>query len=263
MIFFIDVQGTLIDDKDRLPIEGSIEFIDALNRKNIPYILITNNTKQSSIEFLKYLNKIGFNIDIDHYIDPLMVLKYILTEKDIAAFGVDKFLKNLKDLGYMLDFNNPKAVLVSVKKDYSFDEFAMMIDFLLNGAKLYGMHQTAIYAKDDKRYPGVGAILEMLKFATKKDYEIIGKPSFNFFNMALKKVKNLIKKDIDFKDIAIISDDVIGDLIGAKKLGMRTVFVLSGKFKNEDEILPNLKDSEMPDHICKNIGEAAKELGVI
>ena len=38
-MYFIDVQGTLIDDKDKLPIKGSIEFIDKLNRENIPYII--------------------------------------------------------------------------------------------------------------------------------------------------------------------------------------------------------------------------------
>jgi len=124
------------------------------------------------------------------------------------------------------------------------------------------MHATAIYAKNGKRYPGVGAILEMLKFATNKEYEIIGKPSLNFYTKALEKLKNIDKK-VDFEDIIIISDDVKGDLVGAKKLGMKTAFVLSGKFKKGDEILPLLKDEEKPDFVFKDIGEAGNKLGVI
>jgi NagD protein len=119
MKFFIDVQGTLIDDKDRKPISGSIDFINSLNEKEIPYIIITNNTKHNSKDFLNFLNQLGFFIDEDHYIDPLTVLKDILKEQRVAAYGVEEFLSVLKSLGYELDFKNPKAVLVSVKADFS------------------------------------------------------------------------------------------------------------------------------------------------
>ena len=262
MKFFIDVQGTLIDDKDRKPISGAIEFINSLNEKEIPYIIITNNTKHNSKDFLNFLNQLGFFIDEDHYIDPLTVLKDILKEQRVAAYGVEEFLSVLKSLGYELDFKNPKAVLVSVKADFVMDEFAQIIEFLLNGALLYGMHATAIYAKNGKRYPGVGAILEMLKFATNKEYEVIGKPSLNFYNKALEKLRKIDEK-VDFKDIIIISDDVKGDLVGAKRVGMKTAFVLSGKFKKAKEILPLLKDEEKPDFVFNDIGEAGEKLGVI
>ncbi|WP_281951365.1 HAD-IIA family hydrolase [Nitrosophilus kaiyonis] len=262
MIYFIDVQGTLIDDKDKKPIPGAIEFINDLNSRKIPYIVVTNNTKRDSIDFINYLNNIGFNLNEKNYIDPLMILNEIIKEKNIAVYGTEEFLKIVDTLGYKKDFKNPEAVLVSIKDDYKFDEFAQIIDFLLNGAKLYGMHKTAIYAKNSKRYPGVGAILEMLKFATKKEYKVIGKPSDIFFKKALDKLKKSIKKDISFKDITIISDDVIGDLIEAKNLGMKTVFVLSGKFRDEKEILPYLKKEEKPDMTVKSIGYIQK-MGVI
>jgi hypothetical protein len=35
---------------------------------------------------------------------------------------------------------------------------------------------------------------------------------------------------------------------------MKTVFVLSGKFKSIDEVLPYNSNSEIPDLIYKNIG---------
>ena len=48
MKYFIDVQGTLIDD-DKKPISGALEFIDSLNEKSIEYIVVTNNTKKRII----------------------------------------------------------------------------------------------------------------------------------------------------------------------------------------------------------------------
>ena len=262
MRFFIDVQGTLIDDKNRLPINGAIDFINSLNKKNFEYLVITNNTKKSSKDFLAYLNGVGLNIDEKNYIDPFYVLKEILKYKKIAAYGVDGFIKNLENLGYEMEFNNPKALLISVRDDYDFEDFAKMIHFLLKGAELFGMHKSAIYVKNSKKYPGVGALLEMLSFATNKEYKVVGKPSKIFFDKALEKLKKVYNQNFDFNDIYIISDDVIGDLVGAKKLGMKTIFVLSGKF-NDPKIIENLSENLKPDFIVKDIKEAGKLLGVI
>jgi len=49
----------------------------------------------------------------------------------------------------------------------------------------------------------------------------------------------------------MISDDVIGDLIGAKRLGMKTILVLSGKCKSEAEVLHVKSDL---DAIVSHIG---------
>ncbi len=247
-MFFIDVQGTLIDDMNRKPIDGAIEFIDKLNKSNTPYVVVTNNTKHKSDEFLAYLNEVGFNINKNSYLDPLMVLNEVVNEKDILAFGTEEFLKILAENGFNLNSKNPKALIVSIKKDFNNEEFALMIEALLNGAKLIGMHKTTLYAKDNKRYPGVGAILEMLKFATNKEYEIVGKPSTQFYQKAKEKLKAK-----NFSNITIISDDVKGDLVGAKELGLKTVFVLSGKYSNADEIIPLLDEKDKPDLIFESI----------
>ena len=241
--YFIDIQGTLIDDKDFLPIDGAREFIDYLNDKKIPYVLITNNTKRESDEFIEYLKSIGFNIDKNHYIDPLMVLKEKLKDITLKPFGNEKFVEIIRK-NYKTSLN-PEAVILGIKK-YSMDEISEIIELLLNGAKLYGMHKTSLYVKDNKRYPGLGALLEMLKFATGKSYEVFGKPSREFFERAKEKIK------LNFDKITIISDDLRGDLLPANKLGMKAALVLSGKIKNINEV------NEKVDFIAKNIGEFLK-----
>ncbi len=253
-MYFIDVQGTLISDKDKKPIRGSVEFIRRLRRKGVPFLLITNNTKHSSEEFFHYLRSLGYDIEKQHYIDPLMVLTQALQKGHIAAYGTKEFLHNVASLGYTLDFENPKSVLIAIKKDFDSEEYADMIEFLLRGAKLVGMHETSLYAKDGRRYPGVGAILKMLSFATQKNYEIVGKPSRLFYTKALEKLKKQNPK-ASFDTITIISDDVTGDLVGAKELGMKTIFVTSGKFKSADEIIPSLDAAKHPDIILKDISE--------
>jgi len=258
-LYFIDVQGTLISDIDKSPIRGSIEFIDMLNEKQIPYMVVTNNTKKKSENFYNYLKSIGFNFDFDKYLDPLMLLESRVEKTSVAAYGAQEFLDTLLTMGYILDYTNPKTVLVAIKEDFSADEHAQMIDFLLAGASLVGMHETSIYAKNNKRYPGVGAVLKLLEFATSVSYDVVGKPSDSFYKEALKLLK-LQDSNAEFSSVEMISDDVKGDLGGAKELGMKTTFVTSGKYKTEDEIVPFLKDELKPDLVYADMQEILERL---
>jgi NagD protein len=251
--YFIDVQGTLIDDRDKKPIEGAIEFIEYLNNKKIPYLLITNNTKKPSQKFFEFLTSLGFPIAYHSYIDTFTVLQEIAPYKRVAVFGTPNFVDNITALEYEIVEQNPEAIIITLNQYYTNDDYAKMIGYALEGAKVIGMHGTSIYAKGDKSYPGVGAMLAMIHYATKAPTQVVGKPSKNFYQKGLKMLQT-IESSIRFEDIEIISDDVIGDLVGAKALGMHTSFVLSGKYPNS-EIIKKLEENEKPDRIYKNMAE--------
>ncbi len=256
-MYFIDVQGTLIDDAHKQPIRGAVALLATLNERQIPYMVVTNNTKRSSSDFLSYLNGIGLEIPKEHYLDPLMTLESVVDKEAVAAYGATEFLEVLEQMGYRLDYLSPKTVLVAVKADFHANEYAQMIDFLLADAALVGMHETTIYAKAGKRYPGVGAVLKMLEFATSKSYTVVGKPSCAFYAEALRRLQ-LQQPDATYADITMISDDVKGDLSGASALGMQTVFVLSGKYTKAEEIVPYLQESERPQRIYQDVFDVLK-----
>ncbi len=259
-MYFIDVQGTLISDDTRLPIRGAVEFIDRLNQTQTPYMVITNSTKHTSDEFLRYLQRIGLNIPATHYLDPLMVLERSLQKSDkVAAYGSAEFLNVVTSMGYTLDYETPSAVLVAIKENFTNEEFAQMIEFLLRGAKLIGMHETSLYAKNGKRYPGVGAILKLLEFAASSSYTVVGKPSVEFFGEALNRLQ-VQNPSTTFERVTIISDDVRGDLIGAQRLGMKGFLVLSGKYRDAQEIIPFLDEDEIPHGVYADIGEIGERI---
>ena len=52
----------------------------------------------------------------------------------------------------------------------------------------------------------------------------------------------------------MISDDPLSDLAGAKRLGMKTVFVTSGKYKDK-EILKSLSEDAQPDWVHQSVRE--------
>ena len=58
----------------------------------------------------------------------------------------------------------------------------------------------------------------------------------------------------------MISDDVKGDLGGAKAMGMKTIFVTSGKYKTAKEIVPSLEEQLKPDEILKDLAEVLENI---
>lgn len=248
-MYLIDVQGTLIDDKFKLPISGAVEFIENLNSTCTPYVVVTNNTKKPSIEFYSFLKNLGFKIPESSYLDPFMVLKNSLHVKSVCCFGPTEFTEVIESLGYKNTTKNPEAILVTSSKDFDSDDFASMIEMVMGGAKLIGMHATSTYAKNTRRYAGVGAIMKMISYATGSNYKVIGKPSEAFYKEAL----NLLHVE-DFTTVEMISDDAVGDLKGIKELGAKTTLVLSGKCKSEEEALhvKDYIDKIVPDIGCLN-----------
>lgn len=242
-MYFIDVQGTLIDDTDRLPIPGAIAFIDTLNAQNIPYVIVTNNTKRSSAAFLAYLNGIGFTIPPQRYFAAMMLLERQVPKQRVAAYGNEALLSLLGSLGVELDYETPKTVLLCVTADYDAAALAQMIAFLSGGAQLVGMHETSLYVREGKRYPGTGALLRLLSCAADVPFQVIGKPSKGFYLEALELLCQQVG-EVGFEAVTMISDDYAGDLVGAMEMGMQGALVLSGKIHRDDTLVKRLRSEE-------------------
>lgn len=250
-MLFIDVQGTLINDNDKSLIQGAKELIQWLNARQIPYVIITNNTKD--LNFLANLRKKGLDIKDNAYIDPFFVLKQRLQPCKVAAFGADEFKNALQELEFSLDYEKPEALLVASYDKFSFNDFALMIELVRKGVRLIALHETSIYKKNGKSYPGVGAIMKMLEYATNARYEVFGKPSPAFYESALKLLQSQ-DKSAKLSDILIISDDFTGDLLKAREMGMKIALVLSGKLNSSDGL-----DLKQEDKVYQSINDYLKE----
>jgi len=242
MGFFIDIEKTLVDLKYYLPYPGAIEFVNYLYENQIPFVLLTNNTRIPTDLLVEYLKDEGFKFD--HYLDPLMVLKEELKSKNLRVYGHQTLRGFLMNHGYMINSPEPEELVLGAKL-YSNDELSEIIEYMIQGVRVVATNQSPLFLKKEKRYPGLGAILSMLHYATERDYEVVGKPSLKFFEKARKMI------GLPFDKITFISDDLKGDLVPAKKLGMKTVLVLTGKIKEGDELLKTYR----PDVVIPEIGE--------
>ena len=75
----------------------------------------------------------------------------------------------------------------------------------------------------------LGPFVHALEYAASINSVIIGKPDKEFFNLAIDSL-NLRKNEI-----AMVGDDILSDIGGAKNNGLISVQVKTGKYQPQDE----------------------------
>jgi len=261
-LYLIDIEGTIVQDKSYAPIEGAINWINALTSSSPPsagfsthqFALVSNNTTHKPEELLTLLRNLGFNIQPNNLITCMSTALSWLKRKEIKnclVIGSPQLKEYLNENGINTPSDDKaEAVLVGLDSLLNYDKLKIAINALVtNNASLLALHTNRLY-KDEKGElsPSVGAVVKALEYSSQKRAKVFGKPNPEIFREALRRFNSKPENCI------MISDDPLSDLLGAKKLGMKTVFVTSGKYKDK-MILKNLNKRFQPDWIHASVKE--------
>ncbi len=257
--FLIDLDGVLVKDKDFNIFEDAPEFIKKLRSNYIPFKIATNNSRLPPEDIAKKLKEKGIPVDKEDIFSPLSLAPKVLNEdgiNSIFVLGEDTLINYLKQYGFKI-VNEPKvdAVLVAQDRHLNFDKLKIATTALKrHSAKLYAMNNNLLSQDGDGLlFPGVGAISKMFVYACtcNENYIHFGKMS-DIYN-------KYIFQSFDFPPdkIAIISDDLYVDLAGYKKLGLKTIFLTTGKYQITD-----IKENFEPDLIFNSLKELLNYLEI-
>jgi len=243
----IDLDGVLTKDKALTPFEDAPQFIDYLNSKGITYKIATNNTLYSPKNLVNALNDNGLNIPFGRVITPLYIAPDYLRENSlnkIFIIGSDELVNFFKEEGFNVK-NSPDvdAVVIGQDKDLNFEKLKIATSAVKqNGARILALNANLITRDDDGLvFPGVGSVAQMISYATKTNWIHFGKNSEEYN-------KRLLSYFDGIKDLAIISDDIFTDLIPFSKLGLKTIFITTGKYTKED-----IPSDFKPDYIVNSL----------
>jgi HAD superfamily hydrolase (TIGR01458 family) len=253
-LYLIDIEGTIVKDKSFVPIDGAIDWVNSLKSKDRRFVFVSNNTTHRPIDLLGSLRSVGFHLEEENLVTCVgAALDWLRTKKIKSCFvigsvGLKAFLN--ENGTETREDEKTEAVLVGLDTSLDYRKLKIAVNALVkNNAYLLALHENRLY-KDEKGElsPSVGAVVKALEYCCQKRAKVFGKPNPTFFRQILKRLK--AKPD----DCMMISDDPLSDLLGAKKLGMKTVFVTSGKYKDK-EILKSLNKKFQPDFIYQNISQ--------
>jgi len=253
-LYLVDIEGTIVKDKSYVPIDGAVGWINSFKSSSHSLVLLSNNTTHKPEELISLLNHIGFDIKPENMITCLSVAMNWLKENKVKkcfVVGTPHLKEYLNENGIDTPSDDKvEAVLVGLDLSLDYAKLKTALNALVsNKATLLALHSNRIY-KDERGElsPSVGAVVRALEYSSQKEAIVFGKPSPEIYLQTLRRFK------VEPEDCIMISDDPFSDLAGARKLGMKTVFVTSGKYENKD-VLKGLDKKYQPDWIHSSVKE--------
>lgn len=255
MNYLIDIDGTLVCSNNE-PVKGAVDWLNELVCRGDGVILITNNTQKSPSDIYRQLKEIGFNIKETDILSCLSATLGTIEKgsgKICYVFGNSKLKGYFTDNGYIVaneeSDQHIDAVIVGDDPNLDRDKISYGIRAILDGAIFIALHKKQICKnKDNKIVMDVGGTVAALEYCTQKNALVMGKPSEEFYQMGLNKL------NANTSNTIVISDDPITDLISGKRMGMKTAFVKTGTYSNDD-VVKNMKEHDRPNYISDKISD--------
>ncbi len=245
------------------PISGINPFFEFLDGKGIQWALLTNNNTRTAQD---YVNKLrGFNIQADDsrvFTSSTATAVYLLDRfgpgAPLHVVGMDGLITTLQNAGFDLSIgeNIPTrkvvAVVAGMDRQISHEKIKIAMRLIMNGAEFIATNTDSSFPTPEGINPGTGMVIGALRATSGVEPTVIGKPQKAIFEAALKRFKAAPA------DTLMIGDRLETDILGAAKLGIETVAVLTGVTSREEIAHSEIK----PDHIFEDIAalhQALKE----
>jgi HAD superfamily hydrolase (TIGR01458 family) len=245
--FLIDLDGVLyVGDK---AIKGARESIDLLRDRKYTFRFVSNTTRKCRNTIAEQLSSMGFDIPVEYIFTPPLAavacLKnagkhrcYLLTTGDVYQ---DFEQECIVDNNTMVDF----VIIGDAGDKLTYETLNIAFRHLMNGADLIALEKDRYWMTPGGLSLSAGPFVQALEFATGITATIVGKPSKTFFELALRDMG--LRAD----QVAMIGDDILTDIGGARTIGMQGILVRTGKYRKETVDTAVVKPSCIIDSIAQ------------
>jgi HAD superfamily hydrolase (TIGR01458 family) len=241
----LDLDGVIVS-AERL-VSGSAEAIAELDRRAIPFRVVTNTSMVSRRTLAAMGERLGVAIPAERYHSALSISAlhtaerypgeplYVLASPDARQeFDGQRLLTHEEAAE-----PNARAAAVVIgdsPADATWDNLNRAFRLVRNGAQLIGMHKNRWWLTPEGPTLDSGAFVAGLEFAAGVRATIVGKPSAAFFAHAARDLAAEVGGRVRRADLAMVGDDVWSDALAAQRAGLRGILVLTGKHGHEDVV---------------------------
>ena len=263
---FFDAFGVLKHHKGLIP--GIQNTFIYLEKKGIPYYVLTNDSSRSPEELARWYQERGLScITTDKILSSGMVAMEFFKTKipngnAVAYLGTPNSAHYIETAGLItvpikdVDLNNIDhiesfAFLDDEGFDWNFD-----INKTINLLRKKNM--TVVVANTDINYPvsrndisvAIGGLADLVEKILGKRFIRFGKPDAQMFLLAYERA--LEDKQLKRSEILMVGDTLFTDIIGGNKFGLDTVLVLSGNTLPEMANIRISSSGIIPTYICES-----------
>lgn len=241
----LDLDGTVYEDNRLIP--GAAQAIAALRERGYRLCFVTNTTNKRRETIRDKLNTLGIEADASEIFTAPVAASLMLRRHPEARCWVVTRGDSIREFqGLRLDEDRPEfVVLGDLMEGFTFELLNRVFRKLMDGAELIAMQKNRYWLTRGNLTLDMGPFVAALEFATGRSAQVIGKPSREFFRLALSHL------GLPPDQAAMVGDDWESDIAGAQGVGVRTILVQTGKYQPEDE---NNLDPQ-PDGVIEGLGQ--------
>lgn len=222
----LDLDGVLYTGDD--PVPGAPAALRYLKERGYITRFVSNTTRKSRKVIESRLIALGFDIGKDEIVTPSaaainyvigtgMKRCHLLTTADLLAeFEAAGLIHRDRDVDWV--------IIGDAGDNFNYGTMNQAFRLVQEGAGIIALESDRYWMGSDGLMLSAGPFVRGIEYATGKTATLMGKPSPEFFGMALRGM------GLGPSDAVMIGDDVVSDTGGAMKAGMQGILVKTGKF---------------------------------
>ena len=227
--YLVDLDGTMYSGSAL--IDGAIDFIDRLNKAQIPYVFLTNNATKTQAEAAQKLIDMGFDIKPETLYTSSMATAAYLKETDpegrAYVIGTDSLKRTLEDSGVRVTETDADYVVMGLDTDITYEKLSDAALLIGKGARLIATNPDKKFPTERGFVPGAGALISVLTTTTGAEPIVIGKPQGIILDAAVDTL-NLPKEEV-----LLVGDNYDTDILTGINGGVDTLHVNTGVSSRE------------------------------
>lgn len=223
--YCFDLDGTVYRGKEG--IDSAIRFIHRLQKQELEYYFITNNSSKTPLQLQQALANIGIETAVSRiYSSAITTAKYVSQNYHSAKvhmIGSEGLSKALKEEGIeVTDDLDVDVVIMGIDRTVDYMKLAKASAALQKGAKLIGTNKDIKFPSEYGFLPGNGSFVDLVANVANVEPLYIGKPSPVMLEVIQEEYGYL--KD----EMVMIGDNYETDILCGIHFGCDTIHVNTG-----------------------------------
>ena len=251
--WLMDMDGVLVREQQAIP--GADRFLARLRERELPYLVLTNNSMYTRRDLAARLRTLGLEVPEESiWTSALATADFLAGQRpggSAFTIGEAGLTTALHAAGYTLTDREPDYVVLGETRTYSFERIASAIRLVAAGARFIATNPDPTGPTPDGPLPATGAVAALISRATGVEPYFVGKPNPLMMRSALNAI------DAHSETSAMVGDRMDTDVVSGLEAGMHTVLVLTGiTTREEAERFPY-----RPSRIVDSVADLVDELG--
>ncbi|MCX6677549.1 MAG: TIGR01458 family HAD-type hydrolase [Methanothrix sp.] len=250
--FLIDLDGVLYMGKN--PIPGVRQCLQRMAELGYGCRFVSNSTRRCRGSVAERLQGLGYSVPARHIYTPsLAAIEHMKRSGKERCFllTAGDVHRDFEDAGICICEEDVDYVVIGDAGDsFTFDRLNQALRLILDGAEILALEKDRYWREPQGLVLSTGPFVTALEYATGKKAELMGKPSRQFFQLALRDL------GIGPEDAAMIGDDILTDVHGAQEMGMQGILVKTGKYREDMVKSSGVK----PDMVLESLADLAEHL---